>query len=130
MDVDSLRAELEAQVAKIPHQDAPDGFRDRFDHVAECLKSGEGDCPQSALEAQLQQIRDEAEAAAKAGAAEAAGGEEDRAAPMSAPQSAPKSAPAPAPRQEPEPEPASFQRYGIAAGIVVVLLVAAYFYLR
>lgn len=62
MDVDGLRKELEEHLAKNPDANAPSGFRDRFDSALEQM-AGEDGIPDSKWEAQLQRIRDEAEAA-------------------------------------------------------------------
>jgi hypothetical protein len=62
MDVDGLRKELEEHLAKNPDPSAPSGFRDRFDSAVEQMAGNDG-IPDSAWEAQLQRIRDEAEAA-------------------------------------------------------------------
>ena len=64
MDVDALRKELEEHLAKNPDTSAPSGFRDRFDSALEQMAGNDG-IPDSAWEAQLQRIRDEAEAAHK-----------------------------------------------------------------
>jgi hypothetical protein len=155
MDVEGLKVELEEQLKKNPHKDAPDGFRDRFDTVAEQYQAADDVVPKDVLEAQLRHIRDEAEAAAKcadthptvgaetafAGGSAGDGIGDDEAAPaigMGAPAAAappsaapaPTPTPAPAPAPEPEPEPGFLQRYGVALVVVVVLLVAAFLYLR
>lgn len=70
MDVDSLRIELEKHLEKNPHKDAPDGFRDRFDVVAEQYRADDRNVPKSGLEALLRRITDEAEAAVNAHAAD------------------------------------------------------------
>lgn len=70
MDVDGLRSELERHLEKNPHEDAPGGFRDRFDVVVEQYQADDGDVPKSALETLLRQIADEAEAAVNAHAAD------------------------------------------------------------
>lgn len=70
MDVDGLRIELEKHLEKNPHEDAPSGFRDRFDVVAEQYRADDGDVPKLGLEALLRQIADEAQAAVNAHAAD------------------------------------------------------------
>lgn len=70
MDVDGLRIELERHLKGNPHEDAPSGFRDRFDVVVEQYRADDGEVPKSALEALLRQIANEAEAAVKAHAAD------------------------------------------------------------
>ena len=64
MDVDSLRKELEEHLKKNPDESAPSGFRDRFESVLEQMAADDG-IEDSEWEAQLQRIRDEAEAAHK-----------------------------------------------------------------
>ena len=63
MDVDTLRAELEEHLAKNPDDLAPGGFRDRFETLVEQYKANDGDPTKAEIEAALQQIRSEAEAA-------------------------------------------------------------------
>ena len=89
MDVDSLKAELEKHLAKNPDEHAPHGFRDRFNTLVEQYQS-EGDCiPKPYWSSELQQIRNEAEAAAKAAGTE----------PADDPADAPRSDVVAAPRQ-------------------------------
>jgi hypothetical protein len=69
MDVDALRAELEKHLANNPDEEAPHGFRDRFDALLEQYQAAEGGSVHKAvLEQQLQQVRAEAEAAVRAAA--------------------------------------------------------------
>jgi hypothetical protein len=152
MDVEGLKVELEEQLRKNPHKDAPDGFRDRFDTVAEQYQAADDEVPKDVLEAQLRHIRDEAEAAANCadthptvgaetafeGGSAGDGIGDDEAAPavgMAAPPAAapPSAAPAPrpaAPAPAPEPEPGFLQRYGVALVVAVVVVVAAFLYFR
>ena len=62
MDVDGLRQELEEHLKKNPDESAPSGFRDRFESVLEQMKADDG-ITDDEWHAQLQRIRDEAEAA-------------------------------------------------------------------
>jgi hypothetical protein len=64
MDVDGLRKELEEHLKANPDENAPSGFRDRFESALEQMASDDG-IPDEIWEAQLQRIRNEAEAAAK-----------------------------------------------------------------
>lgn len=150
MDVDSLRAELEQHLDRNAHPDAPDGFRDRFDHVAEQIGAGEGDSPKSVLEGQLQQIRNEAEAAANAGdakpPAKPPAGPRVRApaakpkvgappAPDAARVGGEKVVTAPAPTagrggDDAAPSPGFLQSYGIVLVLIVAVLAAGFFYFR
>lgn len=132
MDVDSLRAELEQHLEKNPHPDAPDGFRDRFETVAEQLAAADGDFPKSVLEGQLQQIWNEAEAAANAADAKPAAMPK-----AAAPAARPKAAAPPAPAADSggddaasTPAQGGQQRTAIVAGLVAAALVAAFFYFR
>jgi hypothetical protein len=152
MDVDGLRNELEELLKKNPDENAPQGFRDRFE-AAVAMMSVEGDgIPVQAQEAELQRIRDEAEAAAAA----AGGARAGRGAPAPAPK---RKATAPTRPKKGDPGPvetkiddhgsaagaqmgsgpveaqdsasaALLQRFGIAGGVAVAVLVAAYFFLR
>jgi hypothetical protein len=136
MDIDSLRAELETHLAKNPDADAPDGFRDRFETLVEQYQAPDDDIPKPQMEAMLQQIRIEAEAAWCC--VEHARGED-----------APPHAQEPPPRAEPvnkpphpgdpvserahqvsQPEPGFMQRYGIALVVAVVVLGLAYYFFR
>ena len=62
MDVDALRKELEEHLEKNPDQDAPSGFRDRFESALEQMDADDGISDEQ-REAELQRIRDEAKAA-------------------------------------------------------------------
>jgi hypothetical protein len=101
MDVNKLRAELEEQLAKNPHEDAPDGFRDRFEAAVA------DDGPKDEVEAQLRRIRDEAEAAARAVHADA-----------------------PAPKPPGLSAPRFAQRSGIALAAAAAAAIAGFFYFR
>ena len=147
MDVDSLRNELEQHLANNPDPDAPHGFRARFNMAAEQYAAGDAGIPKEALEAELQQIRNEAEAAAKD-----AGTESDEPAaqphadavqePVAAPEppaepvvvapAAPVVAPPAAPAADHgDPAPGGFGRYGVALVVAVVVIAAAwYFFFR
>ena len=127
MDVESLRAEMEEHLKNNPDKDAPGGFRDRFAYVAEQHASDDCDFPKPVLEAQLMQIRVEAEAAVKAARAD----------------SAPKprmEAPAEPTREIPRPHgdpgdplarPSSaLKRSVFPAVIVLIVLAASLFYVR
>jgi hypothetical protein len=135
MDVDSLRAELEAQLAKNPDPDAPGGFRDRFDTLVEQYKAQDDDVPKPQMEAMLQQIRTEAEAAWCC--AEHARGED---APPHVPQVPPRAEAAPRPdpagpviseKVQPQvsrPEAGFVQRYGIALVVAVVVIAGGWYF--
>jgi hypothetical protein len=140
MDVDSLKAELEKHLAHNPDAQAPHGFRDRFDILAEQYKADEGDVSKSALETELQQIRNEAEAAANCA------GEQPRAEPPPRVLEVEKPAPpeervsetvdarvnpAETVNANVEPPASGFiARYGIALVTAVVVLAAAYYFFR
>lgn len=139
MDVDSLRNELEEHLKRNPDADAPSGFRDRFAAIVEDIEAADDEESKAGLQAALQQIRAEAEAAAncacepaevpetgtdKAEAVEAKADEPLAEAPVAV-------APPAEPTSEPVAEPVSgpMQRYGlIAAAVLVALAVALYFY--
>ena len=70
MDIASLRNELEEQLKRNPHPEAPDGFRDRFEQAVEHHAAETDADDKTELEAQLHRIRDEAEAAANAACAD------------------------------------------------------------
>jgi hypothetical protein len=136
MDVDSLRAELETQLAKNPDPDAPDGFRDRFETLVEQYKDADDDVPKPQMEAMLQQVRAEAEAAWCC--VEHARGED---APPYVPEAPPRAEPAVKPTSPGDPvervdaqiEPAEagfVQRYGIGLVVAVIVLVGAYYFFR
>jgi hypothetical protein len=143
MDVDSLKAELEKHLANNPDEHAPHGFRDRFNTLLEQYQSEDGAVPKPILEQELQQIRNEAEAAAKAAGTEPA--DDLQPAPDAAP--APRAdavATPPAPAEQPAapdyatPSDASVDQpsSGFGAGaialivIIVVALAAAYYFFR
>jgi len=146
MDLESLKAEMEEHLKHNPDADAPQGFRDRFDTVVEELKSGDNDFEESELHAQLQQIRDEAEAAACAH--EAGGGDDADDPGVGRPADPPRASAAPdgpdigdppaggasitpEPRvTDAEPSGGALQRFGFPVLVVVVLLAAAYFFFR
>ena len=65
MDVGTLRDELEEQLKNNPDEHAPSGFRDRFEATVEGMEAADDAETKAALEAQLRQIRAEAEAAVK-----------------------------------------------------------------
>lgn len=135
MDVDSLRAELENHLANNPDEHAPHGFRDRFDSFAEQYLAADDDSPKAALEQELQQIRDEAEAAAKAA------GEAGAPAPRAEP-TPPRAQKVEAPAAAVDPvreivdahvnpaEPGFMQRYGVAVIILAVVLAGAWYFFR
>ena len=142
MDVEALKNELEQHLAKNTDEHAPHGFRDRFGILAEQYQAEGEDGPKAAIEAELQQIRAEAEAAANC-CCEQPGAEatppkaeapsprveevppkaEDRPAPPS-PEPIERPAAAPA---EPA-QPGFMGRYGFALIIIVVVLAGAYYF--
>jgi hypothetical protein len=65
MDVDTLRNELEEHLKNNPDEHAPSGFRDRFEATVEDIEAAESEECRAELEAQLRQIRVEAEVAVK-----------------------------------------------------------------
>jgi hypothetical protein len=131
MDVDSLRTELEKHLAKNPDAHAPHGFRDRFETAAQQYQADEETIPKAALEAELQQIRTEAEAAANAA------GMRDE-----APAAAEPRAEAEPARPTPDPveraaEPAQIgppasnaMSYGIAIVVAVIVIAGAWYFFR
>ena len=146
MDVESLRNELEKHLAHNPDADAPRGFRDRFNMAVEQYQAGGEGIPTQALEAELEQIRIEAEAAAKA-----AGAESDEPALQPRTEAVQEAVVAPAPPAEPvvvapvaptpparpavapvDPAPGGFvQRYGVALVVALIVIAAAwYFFFR
>ena len=130
MDVGTLRAELEKHLEKNPHEDAPGGFRDRFEAAAELLQAGDTEIPKSALEEELQQIHDEAAAAAKAG--EASSGRGEAVAPPRADPPPPRAA-APDDPRPPAAEAdarAGFPALWLGIGAGLVALALGYFYFR
>jgi|GEM_PF-5747382 len=64
MDVDSLKNELEGHLKRNPDENAPSGFRDRFAATIEDIEAAEDEESKKELQAALEQIRAEAEAAA------------------------------------------------------------------
>jgi hypothetical protein len=133
MDVDSLKAELEKHLAKNPDEHAPHGFRDRFNTLVEQYQSEGDSIPKPVLEQELQQIRNEAEAAAKAAGTEPA--DDLASAPRSDVVAAPPapSAPVEAPADEPADTPSSGLGMGtilILVAVIVVLAGAYYFFRR
>lgn len=140
MDVESLRAELETHLAKNPDPDAPDGFRDRFDTLAEQYKDANDDVPKPQMEEMLKQIRVEAEAAWCC--VEHARGED---APPHRPEAPPRAEDAPkpdpagpviAPKVDPaeraeapsQPEAGFLQRYGIALVVAAVVIAGGWYF--
>ena len=120
MDVDALRKELEEHLKKNPDGSAPSGFRDRFESVLEQMAADDG-ITDDEREAELQRIRDEAEAAHKCASDQSdvpdnqvqtdrsGGGIADRE----------------------SGDPAAFlRRLGIPIGVVALALAAAYFVFR
>jgi hypothetical protein len=154
MDVDSLRAELEEHLKKNTDEHAPHGFRDRFDTLAVELGEAGDAGSKSALEAQLHQVRVEAEAAAKCCEGGHAADTPEHPPGAAAPEAAPAAiapepaaaAAAPAAQMDDQrsaaegkawagdmataPAPGFLQRFGIPLLIVVILLIAAWLYLR
>jgi hypothetical protein len=130
MDVDSLKTELEKHLANNPDEHAPHGFRDRFDTVVEQYQAEGGTVSKSALEAELLQIRVEAEAAANAAASPGAEAAPPRVEPPVRP--VPPGEPAGAPGNDSVDPPASglVQRYGLALVVAVIVLAAAYYFFR
>jgi hypothetical protein len=139
MDVDSLKAELEKHLAKNPDENAPHGFRDRFNTLVEQYQAEGGSIPKATLEQELQQIRNEAEAAANAAGTESAGD------PAPAPRAEAPAEPAPPPPAEAVPsapvsapvnasaDPApsgAMPRMLIALVIGVIVLAAAWYFFR
>jgi len=130
MDVAGLRHELEQHLGKNPHEDAPDGFRDRFDAVVDEMESGSDHVPREMREAQLRRICDEAEAAAAAGRTEA------DSAPAPEPRPGARDVPAgPSPDRTDTKLPAEADqgapgRRLVPLVLLVIIIVAAYFVLR
>lgn len=131
MDVDSLRAELETHLAKNPDADAPGGFRDRFETLVEQYQAADDDVPKPEMEAMLQQIRAEAEAAwscMEHGRGEDAPprAEEPRAEPANRP--TPPGDPV-SERLDPQViQPGFIQRYGLVLVVAVVALGGAWYF--
>ena len=67
MVVASLRTEMEQHLERNPHPLAPGGFRDRFDQLVENHEAETDPEKRATIEAQMRQVRNEAEAAANAG---------------------------------------------------------------
>ena len=139
MDIAGLRRELEEQLERNPHRQAPDGFRSRFDHMAEDYEAAEDEEARSRLEAQLRQVRDEAEAAANAGIEEAgygSGGTGDLTAAADGGEAEARLQEHGAPgRSEPaqsrETEiPTTGPNWPLIIGIVIAVAAAAWFFLR
>jgi hypothetical protein len=150
MDVGSLKNELEEHLKKNTDEHAPHGFRDRFEMVAVELEAAGDEGLRSALEAQLHQIRAEAEAAAKCCAG---GGADDEAEPVagatrpgaaaSAREAEPAAGP-PASASTPgaatadpeisdmatEPSPGFLQRFGLPLLVALIVVVALLYYFR
>ena len=125
MDVDALRKELEEHLGKNPDENAPSGFRDRFESVLEQMRADDG-VPDEAWNAQLQRIRDEAEAAAKCASDDQGGTRGTRGKDVPT-EEAGGGASTPAQDQA----SASFlQRFGLPLGVAAIALAAAYFALR
>lgn len=127
MVVERLRSELEQHLSDNPDEDAPNGFRDRFNEAARRHASGHGGLPPSVHEAQLQQIRKEAEAAANAARHDTAGDTGTRP-PDRTPDEDGRGAPvidaAPAPSGD------TLRRFGLPIVIILVLVVAGLVFLR
>jgi hypothetical protein len=128
MDVDSLKAELEEHLAKNPDEHAPGGFRDRFDLLVEQYQADDGDVPKSVLEAELQQIRSEAEAAWSCCATPHAEEAPPRAEAVEIP--ADPGGPISAPADDVDPPASGLMRYGLALVAALVILAAAYYFFR
>ena len=120
MDVAAIRNELEQHLENNPHPQAPSGFRDRFDAVVAEMESGDDDFPRSVLEAQLQQIRDEAKAAAAAAQADE-GPASDTSRNGAAPDASDDAGMS---------GQSTLQRLGVPIAIILVILAAGYFLLR
>lgn len=130
MDVDSLKAELEEHLAKNPDEHAPGGFRDRFDTLVEQYKDEGDDVPKSAMETELQQILDEAEAAWNAAASPRAETPPPRAEPVERPAAPGDPIRATIDAHVNPPEPGFMMRYGLALIIALVVLAGAYYFFR
>lgn len=116
MDIASLRRELEEHLKLNPHHEAPEGFRDRFEHWAEAYEAETDEEAKTELEALLRRIPAEAEAAAscamedapEAGAASDEGGATQRESPAPAAPDISEAADDPsAPRPEPPAPPSA-----------------------
>jgi hypothetical protein len=133
MDVDSLKAELEEHLAKNPDDQAPDGFRDRFNVLLEQYQANDGEHGTKAvIETELQQIRAEAEAAWRCCESPRAEEAPPRAEAVEAPV-----APAPGDPVRAQVDehvnpaaPGFMQRYGLSLIVAVVVLGAAYYFFR
>jgi hypothetical protein len=138
MDVDSLKTELEKQLARNPDPDAPHGFRGRFESAAEQYHSDADQIPKAAREAELQRICAEAEAAANAAglteAAPAAPAQrvqvETRPEPKVRPAAADPVQVEAAPLVNPPTEGGGPVRYGVAILIAAVAFAGAYYFFR
>jgi hypothetical protein len=145
MDIAGLRRELEEHLKHHPHEQAPEGFRDRFDHWAEAYEAEQDEANKAELEELLRRVPAEAEAAAKCGIEEP---DESGAEPAAEAAPRPPAGPAPEPaaeqpreadagpstsaaaREEAVPEAAGSSQWLIFAGIALVLAAALYFVLR
>lgn len=152
MDVAGLRQEMERFLAQNADHDAPTGFRCRFETAVQAYEAEGGSIPKSELEAELRQIRNEAEIAVKAAEADHAEAAPPPAEPVVAPAErkapvAPIAAPeAPAEREEPAAAPAAPEEpvaerdgapvfggvvtYGIGILVALAALAGAYFLFR
>ena len=138
VDVANLKSDMEQHLEKNPDENAPEGFRDRFEAAVAELESAENDEERDACHAQLRQIRKEAEAAAKAagmageeGSAAEAGASDDTGGPAAEEQTVAPGEPTPEAPPDAVGEATGFlQRYGLPLLIVLVVLVAAYLVLR
>ena len=132
MDVASLRRELEEHLKRHPHEQAPGGFRDRFEHWAEVYEREEDEDARAELAELLRKVPAEAEAAAKAGSAEAQQPVDEPPRPAREPDEAPRDADTGAAEDAPQEPPA--RRAGSAwllfAAAALALAAAAYFYFR
>jgi hypothetical protein len=129
MDVDSLKTELEKHLARNPDEHAPHGFRDRFSMLVEQYQADGGEIPKSVLETELQQIRNEAEAAANCVEHPLAEPAPRAEAPVK-PAAPSELIGAPADEQANPPAPGFAQRYGLALVVAVVVLAAAWYFFR
>jgi hypothetical protein len=128
MDVGNLRIELEQHLNRNPDKDAPGGFRDRFDTIAEQHAAEEDDIPKSVLAGLLRQVRNEAEAAANAAAIDSAPDVRVGAS-GAAPRESGGAVDA-AGDTATAPSPGLLQRYGIVLVVILIVLVAAFLYFR
>lgn len=122
MDVDALRKELEEHLGKNPDDNAPSGFRDRFETVLEQKRADDG-VPDEVWDAQLRRIRDEAEVAAKC-ASDDQDGTPGKEVPIEGPGGGGST-----PAQD-QASAGFLQRFGLPLGVAAIALAAAYFALR